>query len=239
MDLSEYANIKNYEDSHWWYVSTHRNILRKLSRLAPHSRVLDAGCGTGGFLNRLNGQFKGIGFDASSAALRAASERPALFQRIVQALIEEIPMKSAQFDAVTCIDVIYHMKVRSEQSALGEIRRILKPGGYLMLQVPAFEILRGGHDRVVQTRRRYTMSEVTDLLREAGFKILSARYRFPWLFLPALIVRRVSRKSERSDLKHTPRRVNALLSLISRCVDTPLFYRLPFGTSVFAVGQKI
>ncbi len=238
MDLSEYANIKKYEDTHWWYVSTHRAVLRELC-LAPQSKVLDAGCGTGGLLNLLGEQFQVTGFDASLDAVRAASERKNLSHRVTQGFIEAIPFENEQFDAVTCIDVIYHQKVLSEHAALLEIRRVLKPGGRLILQVPAFEFLRGGHDEAVHTRKRYRADEVRSLLNESGFRVVKIFYRFPWLFLPALFIRKSTKGSGKTDLRPVNPVLNSLLTHISDVSDSPIFHRLPFGTSIFAVGEKI
>ena len=179
MGSLEYQNIKKFENNHWWYVTTHRAVERELCRLTPNSKVLDAGCESGGLLDLLRERFQVNGFDAPIYAVRAVCERKDLSNKITQGLIETIPAKNGQFHVVTSIDVIYHLKVKSERRALMEIHRILKPGGYLELQVPAFEFLRGGPDRVVHTRKRHTKSEIGGLLQEMGYKIVMIRYWYP------------------------------------------------------------
>jgi SAM-dependent methyltransferase len=240
MDVSEYGNIKDYEESHWWYISAHRAVLRVLDALPGRAKVLDAGCGTGGLINFLGSRskFSIAGFDASLIALGAASQEVAIPGRVIQAVIEAIPTKDGTFDAVTCIDVIYHQDVHGEKKALAEMGHVLKPGGYLILQVPAFEFLRGGHDEVVHTRRRYTVKEIRRLLTGSGFKVISLRYRHPWLFLPALVIRRFSRGKAESDLKPVSPIMNLALLSISRFFDRSFFGVIPFGTSVFAVARK-
>jgi 2-polyprenyl-3-methyl-5-hydroxy-6-metoxy-1,4-benzoquinol methylase len=239
MDLSEYSNIESLEDNHWWYIATHRAVLRELSKLRSGSKVLDAGCGTGGLASRLYGKFATMGFDGVSAAVRIASKKHGLTNCLMQGLIEEIPVKSGKFDAVTCIDVIYHADVVDECRALREMHRVLKPGGYLILQVPAFECLRGGHDEAVHTRKRYRAKEVHFILGESGFKIVKIFYRFAWLFLPALVIRRFSKGSGRSDLRPIHPVLNSLLAWISLYPDSRIFSRLPFGTSLFAIGERM
>jgi ubiquinone/menaquinone biosynthesis C-methylase UbiE len=239
MDQSEYFNMRNLEERHWWYASTHEMIERHLDRLNPQSKVLDVGCGSGGFLNCIRERFQICGIDASLTALRAASSRKSVARRVAQSVAQAIPVGNGNFDAVTCIDVLYHQKVPSEQEVLREIHHVLKPGGYVILQVPAFEFLRGGHDCVVHTRKRYTKSDVRLLIEKNGFQIVMIRYRYPWLFLPALIIRWVTRNSAKSDLRPLPSWINRLLIGVNRLTDSALFGLLPFGTSVFAVAQKV
>jgi SAM-dependent methyltransferase len=236
---SEYTNIRLLEDFHWWYVATHRAVFSELKRLSVNTRVLDAGCGTGGLLEFLRKSFNVAGFDDSFEAVRKAFERNGSYESLAVGDVESIPFHNNRFNAVTCIDVIYHANVADERVALNEMNRVLKPGGYLILQVPAFECLRGGHDEAVHTRKRYRAREIRSLLIETGFKVTRIRYRYPWLFLLALIIRKVTRGSGRSDLRPVNPVLNALLSYVSRFSDSSIFPRLPFGTSVFAVGQKI
>ncbi len=233
MEKREYTNIHSFEHTHWWYVSTHHAVWRELDGLPPGSKVLDAGCGTGGLLRVLNEKFEVTGLDASRDAVEAA--RP---QAITQGEVEAIPFRTEDFDAVTCIDVLYHQKVGSEVHALKEFWRVLKRQGTLVIQVPAFECLRGGHDEVVHTRRRYRLEEVRSLLDRANFGIVHLRYRYPWLFIPALVIRRMSRNTGRSDLRPAPRLVNRMLIHLSNWADSPVLDFMPLGTSVFAVARK-
>lgn len=238
MKDSEYANIRLLEDVHWWYAATHRRVIRELARVAIHSCVLDVGCGTGGLLELMRGSFQVAGFDASIEAAGKASQRSGMAGSVALGYVESLPFQDNHFDAVTCIDVIYHAKVNDEKVALEEMRRVLKPGGHLILQVPAFECLRGGHDEAVHTRKRYRLTEMRAMLAGAGFQAVRVRYRYPWLFLPALLVRKFTRGSGRSDLRPVDGRFNTLLLHLSHFFDSPAFALLPFGTSVFAVAEK-
>lgn len=240
MNPSEYTNILLLEDFHWWYVATHRVVMRELRRLNIRTRVLDAGCGTGGLLEVLGRSFNVAGFDDSFEAVRKAFERDGLlYESLAVGDVVSIPFQDSYFDGVTCIDVIYHAQVSNERVALQEIHRVLKPGGYLVLQVPAFECLRGGHDEAVHTRKRYRADEIRFLLNESGFKVVKMFYRYSWLFLPALFIRKWTRGSQKSDLRPVNPVMNLLLFYLSRIFDSRLFSPLPFGTSVFAVARRI
>jgi ubiquinone/menaquinone biosynthesis C-methylase UbiE len=210
----------------------------ELKRLPISTRVLDAGCGTGGLLELLYKSFNVAGFDSSFEAIRIIRGSGIIYESFAVGDVESIPFQDNHFDAVTCIDVIYHANVTDEKLALNEMHRVLKAGGYLVLQVPAFECLRGGHDEAVHTRKRYRAREVRSLLRETGFKVTKIRYRYPWLFLPALIIRKLTKGSGRSDLRPLTPLMNLLLLYLSRIFDSRVFSPLPFGTSVFAVGEK-
>jgi SAM-dependent methyltransferase len=238
MEKGEYQKICELETTHWWYTSTHDLIATELRRLIGKGWVLDAGCGTGGLIKVLNKDFLTAGFDASRLAVPGILQNhngPLLF---ALGRIEKTPFRDGQFDAVACIDVIYHHNVADEADALNEMHRVLKADGYIIVQVPAFECLRGGHDEAVEARRRYTLRELESLLAKCGFQTIRIRYRYPWLFFPAFIKRHLTRGTGRSDLKPVVSGVNSALQLLCRFFDNEVFQRIPFGTSVFAVGRK-
>jgi len=213
--------------------------MHELKRLPISTRVLDAGCGTGGLLDLLQKSFNVAGFDSSPEGIWETRQRTGLQESVAFGSIESIPFQDNYFAAVTCIDVIYHASVMDERRALQEMHRVLKPGGYLVLQVPAFECLRGGHDEVVHVRKRYRADEVRSLLNESGFKVVKMFYRYPWLFLPALFIRKWTRGSQKSDLRPVNPVLNFLLFYLSHIFDSWLFSPLPFGTSIFAVARRI
>jgi SAM-dependent methyltransferase len=237
LDLSEYHKIHDLEDRHWWYQTTHRRVIRELKLLPPPGLILDAGCGTGGLSQLMGESYQVLGFDASPEAVYLASQRTRLARRIVSAGIESIPFKDCSFDAVTCIDVLYHNLVQDDLWALKELNRVLHPGGYLIVQVPAFECLRGGHDEAVHTRKRYTAGEMSSLLLQSGFSPIKATYRYPWLFGPAFVVRRLSRGSAKSDLHPTTPGWNRLAQHVASFFEDSL-PQAPFGTSLLSVAQK-
>ena len=131
-------------------------------------KLLDAGCGSGGMLARLREKFpraKFVGFDVSEHALALTMARK-LDVQFVQGSVNQLPFADGEFDVVLSLDVIYHQAV-DDREALREMRRVLRDDGFLIVNVPAFEFLRGGHDIAVNTARRYTRPQLAQLLEES------------------------------------------------------------------------
>jgi SAM-dependent methyltransferase len=159
----------------------------------------------------------------------------------VQGSVSSLPFADESFDAVVSIDVLCHAGV-DEQQAIAEAARVLKPGGRLLVQVPAFDWLRGEHDAAVWTKRRYRCGEIANLLRAAGLSARRSAYRNALLFPLAVVARlarrgRRSREGARSDVRPVPAPINALLSAVL-AFERRIPVALPFGLSVFVVGEK-
>ena len=90
--------------------------------------------------------------------------------RAVRGSVLRLPFPDAAFDAVTSFDVIYHDWVADDRAAVAEMARVLRPGGALLVRVPALEALRGAHDAEVLTRRRYTRGELGAARRARGLE---------------------------------------------------------------------
>ena len=240
--------MRSVEDDFWWYRGLRglacRQVVRAVRGLAA-PRVLDAGCGTGGMMRALCSALPEAvltGVDLSPRAVELAGQRAV--GAILEAPIECLPFGEGSFDAAVCLDVLYIDSV-NEHTAARELRRVLKTGGRLILNLPAFECLRGEHDRAVHTARRYTKMRARRLLEEAGL-IVEKLFYWNALFFPALAVWRplsgfLSRGRERviSDLRPFPRPLNAALGAYLEA-ETRFAARcgLPFGSSVFAVAVK-
>lgn len=246
MKAAEYDLMRAVEDRHWWYTVLHRLVQEALSGcLPPHARLLDAGCGTGGMLNFLQSDGGGLeltGVDASEDAVRHCHQRG--LGTVRRGSVEALEFEDAAFDAVLSLDVLYHAGV-DEKKALAEMGRVLCPEGLLVVNLPAFEHLRGSHDMAVSGVRRYVSCQVRSLLEHSSFEVVMIQYWNAWLFLPLLVWRRISRTKagqgteSRSDLKLPPSWFNSLLAGVGR-LDARLCreLHLPFGSSVFAVARK-
>src|SRR5437762_1031192 len=185
------------EDAYWWYVGM-RHITEKLLRrdlLNPTShrdgdnatkslRVLDAGSGTGGSLNLLEqfGEVTAFDFEPRAAAMYRTRQQG----RICVASIDAIPFADNTFDLVTAFDVVCQLPAPADETALRELRRVLKPGAGLLVRVPAFQYLYGPHDRVLHTRHRYAAAEMKAKLADAGLIPLRTTYANTILFPVAL-----------------------------------------------------
>ncbi|MBI4323003.1 MAG: class I SAM-dependent methyltransferase [Candidatus Omnitrophica bacterium] len=249
MNPREYEVMFSVEDRHWWYVGLRHEILRAVNRFASQSpqasasRWLDAGCGTGGLLGHLGvASWWQVGVEITWEGLRLARARR--LPNLLQGSVTALPFQDRSFDVVSSIDVLYHQRV-DDRRAVAEMARVLKPGGLLVVHVPAFEWLRSEHDAAIWTRRRYTRREVTALLQEAGLRVRASYYRnqllFPLLALMRALKRRcVEAAHAVSDVAPVPMGLNTVLRGVLRAETAlPWWVRsVPFGLSVFCVARR-
>jgi SAM-dependent methyltransferase len=247
MQPEEYGLIYQVEQRHWWYLGMadiSRSLLSSVYPLGAKLRILDAGCGTGGALTFLQEYGWPVGVDLARLALEYAETRRRNAEHngeLAQASVTALPFANAAFDLITSFDVLYHLGVKDDEDALWEFRRVLRPGGHVLLRLPALEWLRGGHDVVVHTRQRYRRDEVRAKLERSGFVVENLSYANTWL-LPFVAARRLrghDNGRSRSDLSGGPPRFNSLLRTVLRS-EAP-FVRtvgLPLGSSLFALARK-
>jgi SAM-dependent methyltransferase len=252
MEPSEYHNIARVEDTHWWYTgmaAAAAGWLRGLPLEGPRSRaegaaagprrpVLDAGCGTGGGLRWLTEFGRAIGLDWHPLALRLAREKG--YNSLARADVQQLPFAAGSFSLVTSFDVLYHLQVNDDRRALAEFARVLAPGGWLLLRLPAHKWMRRGHDRAVHTRHRYAREEVRAKVAAAGLMPVRVSYANALLLLPALLWRLAQRDAGGgTDVRLPAPAVNALLGGWLRAEAAWLRHLdLPIGLSVMALARK-
>jgi len=234
------------EDRLWWYRGLRRLVVSNLERFLPKSQsplIVDVGCGTGGTYAEVRARFPGvryIGIDVEPRALDHCRARG--FGTVVRGSANDVPLRPACADAVICLDVLYYASIDRE-AALHQFFAVLKPGGVLLLNLPAFEILRGRHDLAVGIARRFRLGEVRSLCRQAGFEPVLITYWNAALFLPLMIWRQLSRGAGEeqavSDTARSPRWLNlVLVPLILAEIGLARWVRYPAGSSVFAVARR-
>jgi SAM-dependent methyltransferase len=245
MNLEEYEVMYQVEDHHWWYLGMERITCDLLERALPPGRearllkILDAGCGTGAVMKYLARYGEVTGFDFSAEALKFSRRRG--HSRLAQASVLQIPLASNRFDAVVSFDVICETGV-DDRLALREFARMLKPGGIVLLRLPAYAWMRGQHDVAVHVAHRYTRREVSNKLRESGLTPLHTSYANTFLF-PIAAAKRWSERwlppQPGSDLTLNPGMTNGLLRAILSA-EAPLIKStgLPFGLTVTALARK-
>lgn len=242
MQLSEYKNIFENEGHHFFYVGNCfiiLNLIKKYLSNKKNLNILDAGCGTGLLAKKLQIFGSVTGVDINPEAIKYSRKRGI---KTHLSSIAKLPFKENTFDLVVCVDVLYHQQVENDVSALKEFKRILKPGGIAIVKVPAYNWLRGSHDKIVHTKHRYTKNELANKAKNAGFKILRASY-FTTFLLPFAIIKRIiesiTRAHSASDVRATNHTFNSLLVNLYYLEAIILkFISLPFGLSALIVAQK-
>ena len=234
MEASEYALMDEVEARMWWYRALHARLVAALGGV--HGAVLDAGCGTGGLLSVLRRERPDLdlaGIEAEDAASRRAAEKSGI--PVVRGSVNALPFADASFDAVICADVLCHVAVVPE-AALPEMRRVLRPGGRLVVNMPAYAWLMSEHDRRVHNVRRMSARQVAEMLRRSGFGAVRARY-WNGLLLPVMVVQRKLLTRGASDVALFPPWLDAMLHGMTE-IERRLPFPLPAGGSVLATAER-
>ena len=231
------------EDVHWWFVARRRIFLTVLDRYldGTSGRILDVGCGTGTMLRHLARYGDPEGIDVDAEAIEYCHARG--LTRVAQAPADSLPFAEDTFGLVTALDVVEH--VEDDRAVFREMHRVLRPGGTLLLSVPAYMFLWGRQDDINLHKRRYVAAQIRERLASAGFEVVRLTYINAILF-PAIAALRLVRhllpkpRTLESDFSvPAPRPVNFLLGeifgaerFLVKEVD------IPFGVSIMAVARK-
>jgi SAM-dependent methyltransferase len=236
MEPDEYALMDAAEDRMWWYRGLHARLCDALGNV--RGRVLDAGCGTGGLLAALRVRRDelirfGVEWDGTAAS-RARSKSGAA---IARGSVNALPFADDSFDAAVSADVLCHAAV-DPVAALAELRRVLRPGGRLVVNMPAYQWMLSAHDRRVHNVRRLTATATETMLRRAGFERVSTRY-WNGLLLPLMLVQRkiLARGDAVSDVAPFPPWLDNFLHGMTE-LEQRLPFPLPVGGSVLATAEK-
>jgi SAM-dependent methyltransferase len=240
MDRDYELQTHRAEDRHWWYRGRRKVLARVFAELdLPHSaRILDAGCGSGRNMVELSRLGTATGVELSETSVILARERAV--GEVIEGSVLEMPFETNSFDLAVSLDVIEHLDQHLE--ALRELRRVVAPGGALLVTVPAYGWLWSGHDEINHHFRRYTRRSLQRVAQQAGWQQVRTTY-FNSLLLPvAILLRALDRWSTKTtesslDLWIPPEPVNRLLEL-PLDLEAALIGRggrIPAGLSLLAV----
>jgi SAM-dependent methyltransferase len=252
MQAEDYEYLYALEEDFWWFAGMRAvtsALLDPFCSEDPDRTVLDAGCGTGSNLAWLcryadRGAFFGI--DLSTDALRFC--RTGGHGSLARASVTALPFSAEHFDLVTSFDVLAQLSSDEGKSAVGEMFRVLRPGGISFVRTAAYEWMHSGHDEALGTQRRYNLDDLESLLAGAGFDLLRSTYANS-LLLPIAAVRRLVLKrtglaDSGSDVKPLARGLRWLNGTLQSVLDTEANLlgsariKLPAGLSAICIAQK-
>jgi len=237
-----YPIMFRVEQAHWWYTGRRKilagfveEICRQVTDRRP--KILDVGCGTGANLLMLSEYGEAEGVDISEDALAFCRERG--LDKVRLGAGEQLPYEDGTFDLVTALDVVEHMD--DDLAGLREMRRVLRPGGRVLLFVPTFMFLWGLQDDVSNHRRRYRLPELRRVLEQAGFEIERTTYANITFFLPILVMRQLMRLTGLKAESENNINVSALNGVLGSVFGAESWLlrvmNLPFGVSGLCVAR--
>ena len=243
MDLRYYESYRKLQDEHWWFQARSK-ILEELIAawgLAPeHGEILDIGCGPGGpLLQRLSRRYRVEGLDAEPAAVAIAHQQGLANVRV--GTLDSLTESDGGKDLALLLDVIEH--VEQDVQMLNAARRVLRPGGCLLVTVPALPWLWSGHDRLAHHYRRYRQSELKTKLETAGWVCERITF-FNTLLFPLAAVKKLADRFRKGSEQHgyydTPGKIlngffRAVFASEARWLKNHTFL---VGVSLLAVGRK-
>lgn len=245
MRPDEYRVMFETEDNYWWYRGLRTLVHSVLARYAPRGvAILDAGCGTGANLQMMQSYGRAIGIDLSAQAIEFCRARGIPNDRAFQASLTDLPFCHDLFDLVLSFDVICN--IPDDAQALAEIARVLRPGGRLITQLPAYQWLWSTHDVAVGHQRRYSARELRAKVSAAGLAIERMTHTNA-LFLPLSAANRLFRRgglangSVHSDLTTpVPGWINRVLSgIVTAEMQAASRVDFPVGLSVLVIAIKL
>jgi SAM-dependent methyltransferase len=233
------------EDGHFWFRGlrrTARQFIEAARGRHELRRIVDCGAGTGRNLDWLREYGDAVGVELSATGLAAGRVRG---RRLVAGSVAALPFADSSVDLATSFDVLYCLDDATERKALSEMYRILRPGGFAIVNAAALDVLRGSHSTLTHEVRRYTPERLRRRLLDAGFTVERLTFTNFTPFPVALVLRGIERLSGRAgeasdhDLRVPAWPINAFFNATLRAEAAVLrVVNLPVGTSVMAVGRK-
>lgn len=251
MDELVYQQFLNLEKTHWWFIGRRAILFSLLDKFLPKKKnlkILDVGCGFGGMLEGLSNLGYAMGMEIDMESARTCRDRG--FKGICLGSGYDLPIRENSLDIITLFDAIEH--IDNDERVLHQCVTALKPGGHMMITVPAYQILYADNDRTSHHLRRYTLSRLKHLIRKEGLKVIKGTYfnviLFP-LILPAVMLIKIKEalrgpipgsETGRTNLSYKyPRLLNHLLCTIFSS-EQHLLKRvsMPFGHSIALIARK-
>jgi ubiquinone/menaquinone biosynthesis C-methylase UbiE len=235
------------EADHFWFRGFRqfvRIFLAEAAAAHPQPRILDCGCGTGVNFRMLDAFGRPFGFDLNRLGLSFARESG--HTCIARASATHIPFGDASFDIVTSFDVLQTLPDGAETAAVTEMYRVLRPGGTLVANVAALDVLFGNHSVLAEEVRRYSRRSLRTIVETAGFRVRRITYTNATLFPVVLAVRTFQRAVGLAPPEHAHREISippaplntALAGLLALEARALRRVNMPFGSSLLCLAEK-
>ncbi|MCX5693736.1 MAG: class I SAM-dependent methyltransferase [Candidatus Omnitrophica bacterium] len=245
MQIEQYRRFYELEDKHWWFVGMRDIFCRLISNIYKGNKkllVLDVGCGAGMIMKDLEKFGKVVGVDVEDAALKFCQKRDVGDLCLGSGV--NLPFKDATFDLVTAFSVVEH--VQDDISFIGELNRVCKIGGRIILSTSAFNFLWSQHDLINGHKKRYEKNSLKEIFLKHRLVIEKITYTnfilFPVILL-AIILNNLLKRSCKGtvDVFYTmPKLLNGFLTFILKTESIILTkFNFSFGVSLLCVGRKI
>lgn len=246
MNPDEYTKLDRLDRVHWFYRGKRRIVRSWVGRylkLGADDLAIDAGCGTGTFLAELAGTCRVLGLDDHAESIAIAGPRlAAAGGGVLQTTLDRVDLPDGCAAAVTLMDVLEH--VDDDAGVLREMARLVRPGGLVVVTVPALMWLWSDWDVALHHRRRYHAAGLRRVIAASGLDTLHLAY-FNSAALPAIGLVRAWRKlrppvpgRERAEDRVPGRLVNWLLYQSMVIPARWRWFRPPAGVSLLAVLRK-
>jgi ubiquinone/menaquinone biosynthesis C-methylase UbiE len=243
----EYAKLERLDRTHWFYAGKKaivRYWLERYLELKPDDLLIDAGMGTGSWLIEMSGRCRVLGLDDHDESIAIARPRlEAVNGQVLKTTLDHVDLASGCASAVTMLDVLEHLD--DDRSALREMIRLTRPGGILIITVPALRWLWSDWDVVLHHRRRYHRPDLVKLVKEPGVELLRCAY-FNSAALPLIALVRAWRKLKppRPGGARAEDQIPAgwINSLLYHAMTVPArwgWLKPPAGVSLLAVLRRV
>ncbi len=241
MDTQIYHLQYIAEEKFWWFQVRNKlvyELILRYCKIIPFSKVLDIGCGTGGFTKQLANSFEVIGLDSSDIAINYCRKRG--LQNVLCGKLDDFDFKNEMLHMITLLDVIEH--IENDEEMLKKANNILHDNGYIVISVPAYQWLWSNHDVLHHHYRRYTKKSLINLIKKQNFEIIYSSYFNTLLFLPALILRfwgKITGKKSKTELDNPEPLLNPVFKFIFNLERKILkIFKFPFGLSIIVIAKK-
>ena len=240
MDRIVHERMAEHDSTHWWYRARREilsDYLRRYASLPKEARILEIGCGTGHNLSMLArfGTVEAIEIDEGSRAI--AAQR--LGKPIGDGPLPALPgVERGVYDLVAVLDVVEH--IADDVAALAAMRTLLRPGGKILIAVPAHQWLWSAHDVVNHHHRRYSKATLKAAIEAAGLTPVRMRWFNSLLFPLAAAARIAGRLTGRDDSDDSPppKPLNALFERVFG-LERYLVGRVPMTPGVSIVTLAV